>query len=201
MFYWISNHQRDTMAAVIAAKLGGRRCKEKANGHALRKQTLMPFHSHRAYTGQRNHQEDGQNFSIVPGLIILNFFRNLMVFTNVISVNLLILANDPGKCPTAKISSALPANRTRVKRGVFGRKCERPEIVRNPVISSTCGTLDGSEGEHFFVSKRQATGSTPAGGAKTRRRLFIGLRRVFIFWNYNVSFKSSGSFRRHQPAR
>ena len=40
------------------------------------------------------------------------------------------------------------------------------------------------------------------GVPKTRRKLFIGLRRVFIFfWNYNVSFKSSGSFRRHQPAR
>ncbi|MBR3020254.1 MAG: hypothetical protein IKH57_24835, partial [Clostridia bacterium] len=30
------------------------------------------------------------------------------------------------------------------------RKCERPEIVRNPVKSSTYGTTKGSGGEQFF---------------------------------------------------
>ena len=65
------------------------------------------------------------------------------------------------------------------------------------------GTSWNSKGERFFdlLSDRPLV-RLQTGVPKTRRKLFIGLRRVFIFfWNYNVSFKSSGSFRRHQPAR
>ena len=79
----------------------------KADGHAIHKQTLMTFHTckslHWAKKSSRVWTElqhsigfnNTEQFSVIWGY-----------FKNVISVNLLILANDPGKCPTAKISSA-----------------------------------------------------------------------------------------------
>ncbi len=55
------------------------------------------------------------------------------------------------------------------KRGVFRRKCERPEIVRNPVKSSTYGTTKGSEGEQFFrlLSERPRVRIAPGTPPKT----------------------------------
>ena len=79
----------------------------KAGGHAIHKQTLMTFHIrkslHRSKKSSRVWTElqhgigfnNTELFSVIWGC-----------FRNMISVNLLILANDPGKCPTAKISSA-----------------------------------------------------------------------------------------------
>ena len=79
----------------------------KADGHAIHKQTLMTFHnrkslqwakkSSRVWT-ELQHGIEFNNTELFP--------VNWGYFKNVISVNLLILANDPGKCPTAKISSA-----------------------------------------------------------------------------------------------
>ena len=79
----------------------------KANGHALRKQTLMPFHSHKSLHWAKKSSRGWTEFQHRTRFNNTELFSEIWCFfTNVISVNLLILANDPGKCPTAKISSA-----------------------------------------------------------------------------------------------
>ncbi len=76
----------------------------------------------RACAGRRDHQEHGQNHSIVSGLIILNFYRNLMV----------IQKRDPGHPADFGERSGemfhrpnqlcrFPADRTRVRPGKIKR--------------------------------------------------------------------------------
>ena len=79
----------------------------KADGHAIHKQTLMTFLNRKSLYWTKKSSRVWTELQHGIGFNNTELFFVIWgYFKNVISVNLLILANDPGKCPTAKISSA-----------------------------------------------------------------------------------------------
>ena len=79
----------------------------KADGHAIHKRTLMTFQNRKSLHWAKKSSREWTELQHGTGFNNTELFSVIWgCFRNMISVNLLILANDPGKCPTAKISSA-----------------------------------------------------------------------------------------------
>ena len=101
------------LADTIAANSGGRRCKEKRKVGHTSKGFQNRCSTIQTRLGLRKPSMYGKRtvfpVEICPWRVYTNtklFCGHLLVFRKVIPPILLILANDLGKCPTAKISSA-----------------------------------------------------------------------------------------------